>query len=107
MAKISIIMCIFAIMIFSGIILGAAAFFLIGIFHPIVVKAEYYWGKKCWWLFALIGVAFCVASLLVHGIVLSSILGVAGFSSFWSIYELFQQEKRVERGWFPKNPKKQ
>jgi len=22
----------------------------------------------------------------------------------WSIHELFEQEKRVERGWFPKNP---
>ena len=32
-------------------------------------------------------------------------LGFA-FSSFWSILELFQQEKRVERGWFPKNPKR-
>ncbi|MBO7458075.1 MAG: DUF4491 family protein [Paludibacteraceae bacterium] len=27
-------------------------------------------------------------------------------SSFWSILELFEQKKRVERGWFPKNPNK-
>jgi hypothetical protein len=24
------------------------------------------------------------------------------FSSFWSILELFEQKKRVEKGWFPK-----
>lgn len=91
---------------FSGIILGAAAFLLIGIFHPIVIKAEYYWGKECWWLFALVGAGFCVASIFVNDVVLAAILGVAGFSAFWGIHELFQQEKRVARGWFPKNPRK-
>lgn len=90
----------------SGIILGASAFLLIGVFHPIVVKAEYYLGKKCWWMFALVGVACCVASLMLRSIVLASILGVAGFSCFWSVHELFEQEERVKKGWFPENPKK-
>lgn len=90
----------------AGIILGAAAFLLIGIFHPIVIKAEYYLGKGCWWLFALAGLCFCIASLLVGNIILAAVLGVAGFSCFWSILELFQQEKRVKRGWFPDNPKR-
>lgn len=90
----------------SGIILGASAFLLIGVFHPIVVKAEYHFGKGCWWMFALAGVAFCVASLLVAGTTLAAVLGVAGFSCFWSVFELFEQEKRVNRGWFPKNPKR-
>ena len=31
--------------------------------------------------------------------------GVTAFSCFWSILELFQQKKRVEKGWFPANPK--
>ena len=31
---------------------------------------------------------------------------VIGFSCFWSIVELKQQTKRVERGWFPKNPRR-
>lgn len=30
---------------FSGIIIGFATFFIIGIFHPIVIKAEYHFGK--------------------------------------------------------------
>jgi hypothetical protein len=28
--------------------------------------------------------------------------GLIAFCSFWSIKELFQQKKRVERGWFPR-----
>ena len=90
----------------SGIVLGASAFLLIGVFHPIVIKAEYHWGKGCWWVFAIGGVGFCVASLLVSDVVLAAVLGVAGFSAFWSILELFEQDKRVKKGWFPRNPKR-
>jgi len=36
--------------------------------------------------------------------VVSAILATLGFSLLWSIHELFQQRKRVEKGWFPKNP---
>ena len=91
---------------FAGIILGASAFIIIGLFHPIVIKAEYHLGKRCWWMFALVGLGFCAAALLAENTVVSSILGVTGFSCFWSILELFQQEKRVKKGWFPSNPKK-
>ncbi|MBR4841516.1 MAG: DUF4491 family protein, partial [Bacteroidaceae bacterium] len=42
-------------MYFSGIIVGAAVFLIIGICHPIVIKMEYYWGKKSWWVLALAG----------------------------------------------------
>ena len=91
---------------FAGIILGASAFVIIGLFHPIVIKAEYYLGKRCWWMFALAGLAFCVTALFTRNTVFSSILGVVGFSCFWSILELFQQEKRVRKGWFPDNPKR-
>lgn len=89
-----------------GIILGAAAFILIGAFHPIVIKAEYYIGKKCWWVFACLGVICAIVSLLIDNIVISSIIGVLAFCFFWSILELFEQEKRVKKGWFPANPKK-
>ena len=90
----------------SGIILGASAFLLIGVFHPIVIKAEYHWGKECWWLFAVVGCAFCGGSLMVDDVILAAVLGVAGFSCFWSILELFEQEKRVKKGWFPAKKKK-
>jgi hypothetical protein len=36
----------------------------------------------------------------------SSVTGVAAFSSFWAIKELFEQRKRVSKGWFPKRIKK-
>lgn len=91
---------------FEGIIVGVATFLIIGFFHPIVVKAEYYWGTKCWWIFLIVGLAGLVVSLVVDNLVLSILLGVFSFSSFWTIKEIFEQEKRVEKGWFPSNPKK-
>lgn len=89
---------------FTGLIIGLATFVCIGLFHPIVIKAEYYFGTRCWWAFVLAGLAACIVSLFMDSIVVSVILGVVGFSCFWSVYELFEQKKRVERGWFPKNP---
>lgn len=91
---------------FSGIIIGIVTFLVIGLFHPLVIKAEYYIGVKSWWLFLLLGIASVVASLLVANLTLSILLGVVAFSSFWSIGEVFEQKKRVEKGWFPANPKK-
>lgn len=91
---------------FTGLIIGIATFLIIGLFHPIVIKAEYYLGTKCWWMFAIAGIIFIVLSILIENIILSTVLGVFGFSSFWSILELFEQKKRVEKGWFPKNPKR-
>lgn len=89
---------------FTGIIIGAATFFCIGIFHPIVIKSEYYFGAQCWWAFLLAGLCFVAGSLFVSNLILSTTLGVIAFSSFWSILELFQQRKRVNRGWFPEGP---
>lgn len=91
---------------FLGILIGVATFLVIGLFHPLVIKAEYYIGVKSWWLFLLLGLTTAVASLLVHNLVISILLGVVAFSSFWSIGEVFQQRKRVEKGWFPANPKR-
>lgn len=87
----------------TGIIIGAATFLTIGAFHPLVIKAEYYLGVGCWWLFLLLGVGCIAGSLFTVGI-WSIILGVVGFSSLWSILELVKQRKRVERGWFPAGP---
>lgn len=91
---------------FSGLIIGAATFLIIGFFHPIVIKAEYYFGVGCWWVFLLIGLIAAVGALFVDGVVLSTLLGVFAFSSFWSILEVFEQRERVRKGWFPENPKR-
>lgn len=88
----------------TGIIVGLATFLIIGVFHPIVIKAEYYLGTKCWWMFLLAGIASGVISLLADNLIISTILGVTAFSSFWSILELIHQKERVRKGWFPEGP---
>ncbi len=91
---------------FTGIIIAVCTFIIIGVFHPVVIKTEYYLGTRYWWVFLLVGIvsvlgAFCVADILG-----SSLLGVFGASCLWSIGELFEQKHRCEKGWFPKNPKR-
>lgn len=87
----------------TGIIIGTATFLTIGAFHPLVIKAEYHLGVGSWWLFLLVGLA-CIVSSLFTTSVWSILLGVVGFSSLWSILELFKQFRRVENGWFPEGP---
>ena len=89
---------------FMGLIIGIATFLIIGIFHPIVIKGEYYFGVKIWWLFLLSGVITGVWSLFVADILWSTLLAVWAASSLWGIGELFEQRKRVQRGWFPARP---
>ena len=91
---------------FIGIFIGLATFFTIGIFHPIVIKAEYYFGRRSWWAFLLGGLAALAASVFICNEYVSILLGVVGFSSLWGIHEVFQQHQRVKRGWFPMNPKR-
>lgn len=87
-----------------GLVIGISTFLIIGLFHPIVIKGEYYFGTRCWWVFLLLGIASIVGSIYVADVLWSSLLGVLGFSSFWTIKEIFDQKKRVEKGWFPANP---
>jgi hypothetical protein len=90
----------------NGLVIGASAFLIIGVFHPIVIKAEYHLGTKVWPAFLLVGVLSVGLSLWVDNTLGSAILGVFGFSCLWSIREVFEQAQRVEKGWFPKNPKR-
>lgn len=91
----------------EGLAIGLATFVLIGLFHPVVIKTEYHTGTRLWWVFLVVGLAaLAVGVLWVEDIVLNAILGAFAFSAFWSIGELFAQAKRVQRGWFPKNPKR-
>ncbi|CAG7839107.1 membrane protein [Clostridium novyi B str. ATCC 27606] len=90
----------------QGILIGLIAFLIIGIFHPIVIKGEYYFGKRIWPIFLVTGIAFLIVSVFTKNQMGSAVLGVIGFSCLWSIIELFEQEERVKKGWFPKNHKK-
>ncbi|MCR5828430.1 MAG: DUF4491 family protein [Bacteroidales bacterium] len=90
----------------SGIIVGAAVFLSIGICHPAVIKMEYHLGRRSWWIWLVAGLAFCAVSLLIDNNIVSTIIGGFAFSCLWGIHEMFLQEKRVLRGWFPENPKR-
>ena len=37
---------------FTGLLVGLSTFIIIGLFHPLVIKAEYYIGVKSWIIFA-------------------------------------------------------
>ena len=91
----------------EGILIGIATFIIIGVFHPIVIKAEYRFGTQCWWVFLILGLIGIGGSVLCNHTVGSALLGVFGFTSLWTIKELFDQKKRVAKGWFPSNPKRE
>lgn len=90
----------------QALALGAVSFLIIGLFHPLVIKGEYYFGKRIWPLFALLGAGFLLVALTLTSAFWGTVAALVAFSCFWSIKELFEQEKRVQRGWFPVNPKR-
>ena len=91
---------------FQGAVIGFMAFIIIGIFHPVVIKSEYYFGVKIWPVFLIVGILSIITSLFIRDAVISGITGIFGFSALWSIRELFEQVERVKKGWFPANPKR-
>lgn len=76
----------------DGLLIGFGAFLIIGLLHPVIIKAEFYVGTKVWPLFLVSGVLCIALSLFFTKCVLSSLLSVLGFSLLWSILELFQQK---------------
>ena len=90
----------------EGLAIGACTFLIIGLFHPLVIKGEYYFGLKVNYAFALLGIIASLIALLTEGVFLSAIFAVIAFSSFWSIKEVYEQKERVRKGWFPANPKR-
>ncbi len=91
---------------FTGLAAACAAFLIIGLFHPIVIKCEYYFSAKIWPVFFISGIIFLILSVLNSNILISVVLGIIGCACLWSILELKEQEKRVQKGWFPSNPKR-
>ena len=51
-------------MYFTGLIIGIATFLIIGLFHPLVIKGEYYFGVRIWWIFALMNGIYRLFPLL-------------------------------------------
>ena len=90
----------------TGLVLGLSVFLIIGMFHPLVIKGEYYLGVRCWWGFLLLAIIAGGASLLVSHFFWQTLLAVVAFSSLWAILEVFEQRERVRKGWFPANPRR-
>ena len=91
----------------KGILIGLISFLSIGLFHPLVIKGEYYFSKKIWPVFGIFGIFMLAVSLKVKNIVASAGAAVIGMSSFWSIKELYEQEQALKvygKVYFCKSP---
>lgn len=91
---------------FTGLIIAVSTFLIIGLFHPIVIKVEYHFGTRLWWIFLTLGLLLIVGAMFIANVIISALLGVCGASCLWSIGEIFEQKQRVKKGWFPMNPKR-
>ena len=91
---------------YSGVIIGAATFVIIAIGRWACIVGEYYFSKKFWIAFLLIGIAGLAGSLFISNDILSVIAGITGFTFLWGIHEIIEQQERVKKGWFPENPKR-
>ena len=70
-------------MYFTGIIIAVCTFVTIGIWHPIVIKTEYYWGTRPWIVYLGVGLASIVAAIFIENAILSAVVGVFGASALW------------------------
>ncbi len=86
-----------------GFLAGLAAFAIIGLFHPVVIKMEYHLGRKSWWMLFIPGVISLLLSFFL-GTLGSILTGCLAFSLFWSTLEMFYQHNRVKRGRARMNP---
>ena len=86
----------------TGLVIGVATFLIIGLFHPLVIKGEYHFGVRCWWVFLVMGrrplrlpspcTIFCGLPCWPCGA--RRRFGRSGSCS--------EQRRRVAKGWFPK-----
>lgn len=91
---------------FEGILVAFFSYVIIGIFHPVVIKCEYYFSSNIWPLFLVCGLLLLAGALFTTGMI-SIVLSLLGASFLWCIRELKEQEERVAKGWFPQNPNRQ
>lgn len=63
-------------------------------------------GLDCWSVFLVTGLICAVGAVFIKELWISALVAVLGFTLLWSIRELFEQEERVQKGWFPANPKR-
>ena len=93
-------------MSYYGLVMGSIMILAVGFGHIVVIKWEYHWGSKSWPGLLTIGSLLVIISILTDNMLLSGGLGIFGAALLWGVPELFMQRRRVERGWFPRNPKR-
>jgi hypothetical protein len=71
-----------------------------------VIKLEHTLGARIWKAVLTIGLLICLAALFMPNFWSSALLGIFGGSVIWGATEFPEQEKRVQRGLFPANPKR-
>lgn len=89
-----------------GLFIGVCTFLIIGLFHPVVVKAEYYWGTRCWWVFLLLGLGGMAVSLLTDNVLLAAVGGGIRLFVVMDDQGTVRAARAVAKGWFPANPKR-
>lgn len=89
-----------------GFLIGVLTFILIGLFHPLVIKGEYYFGQKVNYAFAAGAMLFAFLSFCLKNYDLEVISAIIACCCLWSIKEVKDQEKRVLKGHFKENPKR-
>ena len=90
----------------EGAAVAFASLAIIAAYHPLVIKVEYYFSKKIWPLFAVSGLAGLAGSLFLKGAA-APVAAFWGATNLWCVFEVHAQAKRVEKGWFPKNPRRE
>lgn len=90
---------------YYGLLIGLISFLIIGMFHPLVIKMEYYFGRKSWWFLLIPAIFFMLLSFALSA-VYSIVFGVLSFACIWSIIEIFKQHERVLKGQAKRNPKR-
>ncbi len=90
----------------SGILVGAASFFIIIFGRWACIAGEYHFTKKIWIVFLLAGIVSVALSLFVENTIFASVLSIFGLTFLWGIHEVIEQEERVNKNWFPRNPKR-
>jgi hypothetical protein len=90
-----------------GLISGLAAFVIIGLGFPLVIRGERRFGYVLWPYFFGTGILLVGASLLAVSDWLSLVMGASGATMIWGSTELKEQAIRAELGWFPFNEHKQ
>jgi hypothetical protein len=88
----------------SGILIAVVAILGIGFGHVWVRRMEYHFGKESWPVSLLLGLVLVAASFFPSSDFLSALLAIPGAIFLYAVKELFEQERRVLKGFAPRNP---